>query len=221
MKDSFTSFVIRLYSMAAVMLIILSMVIKKGNDVLWINGNHSLGADLFFSGITCLGNGVLFIPLVVCLLFVQFRLSMMTSAVWISHGLVCAIIKKGLFRFLKRPKALMDNDLLHFVPHVDVPTLFSFPSGHTATIFCLAILLSLFLKNRIWAIILLALALIVGYSRIYLLQHFLMDVAAGAAIGVAVTYFWLRFFERSNVPPWMNNSIKIYPNLILRHSNSK
>jgi membrane-associated phospholipid phosphatase len=202
------------YTLAAVFLILLSLVIKKGNDVLWINGNHSPVSDLFFSMITHLGNGIFFVPLVVGLLFVQFRLSIMTAAIWISHGLVCSITKKVFFRDLKRPKALIDNDLLHFVPHTDVPTLFSFPSGHTATVFCLAIVLSLFLKNRIWTLALLTIALFVGYSRIYLLQHFLMDVAAGATVGVGVTYFWWRFFERSNLPPWMNNSLKIRQNSV-------
>jgi membrane-associated phospholipid phosphatase len=209
----------RVYTLAAVLLILLSFVIKKGTDVLWINGNHSPVSDLFFSMITHLGNGIFFVPLVVGLLFVQFRLSIMTSAIWISHGLVCSIIKKVFFRFLKRPKALIDNDLLHFVPNIDVPTLFSFPSGHTATAFCLAVLLSLLMKNRGWTIALLTMALFVGYSRIYLLQHFLMDVAAGATIGVGVTYFWWRFFEKSNLPPWMNNSLRIPQNQVLSPSD--
>ncbi|MCA4893862.1 MAG: phosphatase PAP2 family protein [Cytophagales bacterium] len=81
------------------------------------------------------------------LYFVRFRYAIFTATIWIGHGVLCAVLKRGFFGHLKRPKELIDNSLLHFVRGVEVHSHFSFPSGHTATIFCLAFLLSLFVRN--------------------------------------------------------------------------
>ncbi|NOS94382.1 MAG: phosphatase PAP2 family protein [Cyclobacteriaceae bacterium] len=198
-----------LYISICILLCILSVFIPKGEEVLFINGNNSSFLDQFFATITHLGAGHLLILILIVSLFVRFQVSLLTIAVWISHGLVCSVFKRVLFRHLDRPKQLIDNQLLHFIPNVDVHAHFSFPSGHTATIFCICFLLSLWIKNRIVTVLLLLVALVVGYSRIYLLQHFLMDVAAGATIGVVCTYlFWL-YFQKARLPLWASYYLKI------------
>lgn len=204
------------YLVVAVLLVSCSFLIAKGQDVLWINHHHTLFLDRFMVFVTQFGAGFLFLPLLVALLFVRFRYAVLTALVWIGHGIVCAILKRGVFGPVKRPAALLDNDLLYFVPDVDVHHFFSFPSGHTATMFCFAFLLSLLIKNR-WATVgLLLMALIVGYSRIYLLQHFLIDVAWGAAIGVLFTYFVWRYFEMAKLPKWMDRFVKINRDFSMR-----
>lgn len=198
-----------LYFSSCIFLCVLSLVIPKGEEVLFINGNNSAFSDQFFATITHLGAGHLLILILIVSLFIRFQLSLLTVSVWISHGIVCSILKRALFRNLERPKQLIDNQLLHFIPNVDVHAHFSFPSGHTATIFCICFLLSLWIKNRIVTVLLLLVALAVGCSRIYLLQHFLMDVAAGATIGVVCTYlFWL-YFQKAKLPLWTSNYLKI------------
>lgn len=72
-------------------------------------------------------------------------------------------------------------------PHVDMqasapPDRFSFPSGHTAAAFALAI--AMFGAVPLVAPILLLLAICVGYARMYIGVHYPLDVAAGAAIGL-------------------------------------
>ncbi|MBI3219666.1 MAG: phosphatase PAP2 family protein [Bacteroidetes bacterium] len=203
------SFASWIYFSCCLFLCILSLVIPKGEDVLFINGNHSELLDRFFSIITHLGAGHLLILILIVSLFIRFQFSLLTVAAWISHGVVCSIFKRVFFRHLDRPKQLIDNQLLHFIPNVDVHAHFSFPSGHTATIFCICFLLSLGIKNRIATVLLMLVALAVGYSRIYLLQHFLMDVAAGATIGVVCTYgFWF-YFQQTRLPVWTTYYLKI------------
>jgi membrane-associated phospholipid phosphatase len=203
-----------LYMSMTVLLVLASIFVAKDDDVLWINGHHTYFLNNFFVAITGLGAGLLFIPLVIALLFVRFKYVALTLLVWAGHGLICLVMKRGLFGYMKRPKELIDNNLLYFVPDVSVHSHFSFPSGHTATIFCLAFLLSLLVKKRLVSIGMILVALLVAYSRIYLLHHFLIDVAAGAVIGVMVTYFLWRYFEVANLPTWMNNRLEI--NLRLR-----
>jgi membrane-associated phospholipid phosphatase len=208
-KNPFHQFLISTYWYTLIILLLLSVIIEKGNEVLLINGNDSNFADYFFSLITKLGDGVIFLPIVLGLLFLRFYYSIVGIAIWVSHGVFCAFAKRVLFASAKRPKAILDNDLLHFVPNVDVYSAYSFPSGHTATIFGLAVFLSLIIKNRLASILLLAIALLVGYSRIYLLQHFLIDVVAGAFIGSGVAFLSWHLFEIANLPEWTNSSIRI------------
>jgi membrane-associated phospholipid phosphatase len=60
----------------------------------------------------------------------------------------------------------------------------SFPSGHTATAFAAAIAVGAFHPRLRWP--LLALAALVGLSRVYLGVHYALDVVAGAALGTAI-----------------------------------
>ncbi len=69
-------------------------------------------------------------------------------------------------------------------PLVATPTSASFPSGHTATAFATATVIALLHPRLRWPA--LGLAALVGLSRVYLGVHFLFDVLAGAALGVAV-----------------------------------
>jgi membrane-associated phospholipid phosphatase len=60
----------------------------------------------------------------------------------------------------------------------------------------MAAVLSFALKNKSYSTLFLAGAIVVGYSRIYLAQHFADDVLAGALIGVLSAIFcWIFFYK--------------------------
>jgi undecaprenyl-diphosphatase len=70
----------------------------------------------------------------------------------------------------------------------------SFPSSHAANIFALAVVLGRRWRRALpW---LLAVALLVGISRVYLNRHWTSDVVAGAAIGVVTALLVTRWRER-------------------------
>lgn len=62
----------------------------------------------------------------------------------------------------------------------------SFPSSHTARISLLATTVFLGYENTALSLIFIFASLLVGYSRIYLKQHYFVDVIFGYIIGVVI-----------------------------------
>jgi membrane-associated phospholipid phosphatase len=207
--DRFQRFLLLATSSVLLSTLFVAMLIPKGQDVLWINGNHSDFSDRFFTFVTYGGDGKIFIPLIIILLFVRFSYVLIAISAWAGHGLICSLLKRLVFPTMLRPTGTMDNDLLHFVPGVDVHANYSFPSGHTATAFCFAILVALLTRRKFVFFIAIAFAVIVAYSRIYLLQHFLIDVVGGAFIGTLVSAGIWYLFERFGQAEWLGRRLEI------------
>jgi membrane-associated phospholipid phosphatase len=179
-------------------LMILCVIVPKGNEVLWINGNFSPFQDIFCNLVSVIGSTIVFVALVGALAFVRFNYAIVAGMVFIANSILVLFLKRVAFPDMQRPVVQMDISLLHFVEGVDVKTLYSFPSGHTATAFAMAVTLSLLIKHRGLSALLIALAALVGYSRMYLLQHFLIDVTAGAFVGT-LTSFTIYYMRPVNV----------------------
>jgi len=75
------------------------------------------------------------------------------------------------------------------------PKDFSFPSGHAATGFAAACVLSFFDKKRRWFYY--TVAILISYSRIYLGCHYFLDVISGALIGYLISRLLLFFLDTS------------------------
>ena len=163
------------------------LVFPKGVLELLINRYHYPSLDIFFKYITHLGDGSLLAVLLIGLLFYNYYSAILTAFAIIVQAVLVSLFKRWIFSGLERPIAFFeDGTLLNFVDGVDVHSSNTFPSGHTATAFALFALIYTAIKNRgsIIALILILLAFSVGFSRIYLLQHFVVDVYFGALIGV-------------------------------------
>jgi len=199
----------RLYLIAIAVLSIVSIVVEKGHDVLWINSRHTPFLDAFFTAVTNLGDGLILIPLVIMLLFVRFQYAIAAVVIGIFHGILVSILKHIIFPGFDRPKSILDVELLYFVPGVNVHGAHAFPSGHTTTAFCFTLFIALIVNKRSVNVLLLIVALLVGISRIYLLQHFLMDVAAGAVLGSVTTLIVWEFIRSTPQPSWLEFRLRI------------
>lgn len=172
---------------------ILTAVTSHGDVVLWINYRHTVQGDFFFKYWTYLGDGILLG--VVALYFLSthlFRFYFMLLAIALQTVFV-HIFKQWLYAGEPRPKVFFQEiaDQLNFVEGVTVRGYDSFPSGHTASAFTLAFVLIWVSRNLYWRITFLVTAILVGVSRIYLLQHFARDVFFGSAFGIlAVILAW-------------------------------
>lgn len=94
-----------------------------------------------------------------------------------------AIIVGGLKLFYQSPRPF--TQLAH-VRQLTVPTEpNSFPSGHTSSsMSVVTVLVWCFRQNRIFAVLLVAFALLIAFSRIYVGVHYPFDVVTGAVVGV-------------------------------------
>ncbi len=161
--------------------------VPKGDFFLFINQHHQPGFDFFFRYITHLGDGLVLVGLLVVLLFYRYSFAIISLVTIAVQALLMLLLKQGLFHGMPRPKAWFpDNTLLHFVDGVEIHSYNTFPSGHTATAFALFGLLAwLFAEKRqLLSVLCFILAAAVGFSRIYLGQHFLVDVYFGSIVGI-------------------------------------
>ncbi len=156
----------------------------KAASFLILNRYHSFLLDQFFIRFTYVGDGIFAIVLSVLYLiwFKKNKTGWMLLYAFLLSGLI-AQIGKNLFPS-PRPRLFFEHShILSFIDGVTLSNNSSFPSGHTTTAFAVATVLVLMLKYAQWQWIVLLVALGVGFSRIYLGQHFLGDVLAGMLIG--------------------------------------
>jgi membrane-associated phospholipid phosphatase len=160
-----------------------------------LNTFHTLYLDTFFQNYTLLGDGVFSIAIFLLLLLAdKIPLALQVITGYLFSGIISQIIKHLVHA--PRPHAIITNaEYPYFIEGVTLSGMNSFPSGHTTSVFALAVLLALNTTDKRISLIYLITAIITGYSRIYLGQHFLADVTTGALIGTLsalVVYWYLR-----------------------------
>jgi membrane-associated phospholipid phosphatase len=157
----------------------------KAASFVSLNAYHPFLLNVFFINYTFIGDGIFALCLVALLFYFKKKkqgFAMLYS--FLISGIAVQIIKNLVSA--PRPKLFFEaGQYLHFIDGVSLANNSSLPSGHTATAFGIATVLVLMLKNKTWQPHILIAAVMVGYSRIYLAQHFLLDVMIGAVIGSA------------------------------------
>jgi membrane-associated phospholipid phosphatase len=149
-----------------------------------LNSYHPFYLNVFFINYTFIGDGIFAICLI-ALMFFYFKRKQCSLALLYSFlisGIATQIIKNLVNS--PRPKLYFEaGTYLNFIDGVTLSGSSGFPSGHTATAFAIATVMALMMKNKNWQLLILLAAFLVGYSRIYLAQHFLLDVLAGSLLG--------------------------------------
>lgn len=197
------------YSVLLTASVVLLIVFSKPELHIAANKANSPFFDTFFKYATLLGDGTLIAVLIIILLFVSFRHLFAFLLGSLSAAVVVNIIKKFILTDIYRPSKyfeLFETYQLHFIEGVKLHSYQSFPSGHTAAIFSVALMLTLLTRNNLLKVSLLLVAVLTAYSRVYLSQHFFIDITVGSVIAILLMLLFFRLSE-SWKKPWLDKSV--------------
>ena len=181
--------------------ILFLLVYPKGTIHLVMNSWYHPGLDPFFKYVTWLGDGLAYAFFIPLMAIIRWRLFLGLLFTGIITLLLTGFLKQVVFDDAPRPASYFENKAqLRFVEGVEVHKQHSFPSGHTTAAFACYGFFALIVRRQLLKFSFFLLAFAVGYSRIYLSQHFLADVVAGAFIGALIACSGYYLMEWLNWP---------------------
>jgi membrane-associated phospholipid phosphatase len=175
--------------------VLLLFNLNKGDELKFFSQNRNQIGNTFFTLSNYLGEAYLYV--IVSLIFF-FRKNWVKGILVVLTGFTAMLLSQFLKNYFghERPliyfkETLKQPDLLTPVPGIELVNSYtsSFPSGHTTAAFALFGLLAFFTPKSTEKTIWLIPATMAGVSRIYLGQHFLEDVIAGAVLGSLIAIF--------------------------------
>jgi membrane-associated phospholipid phosphatase len=175
--------------------LIIKLCFSKDEIYFAVNGKFSDWGDFIAPYITDIGDGLTTIALAVLLALFNYRKAFLLAGAYAVTSLTAQLIKHVVRS--PRPKLYFQHQLdqIHFVKGMYIDIFDSFPSGHTVTAFSTAVVFTYLIKSKNWSIVFLVTAICVGFSRMYLSEHFFEDITAGSVIGVILTIFWLTWAD--------------------------
>lgn len=187
-QKSIRSFLIPYFILFGIAVVSL-LFLEKGDVVYWVNERATNFWDVFFQWETILGTPEVYIPVVVICLFKRYDHSLLGVFAILVSFIFSYILKEEIFHETLRPTGTFPMDSFpHIMPDFNYHQYYSFPSGHTIITFTLMLYTAIIVDKKWFSALMLFLAILTGFSRIYLLQHFYMDVVAGSFVGVIAVF---------------------------------
>jgi membrane-associated phospholipid phosphatase len=162
-----------------------------------LNGLHPRALDPLFVHGTHLGDGWIPVLVSLALLLHSWRAFFLMGGASSFGALVVQFLKRGVFDAGRPGHYLGQMPGLHVPEGVELMHQLSFPSGHSAAAWGMCAAAVLLMREWWSGTALAVLAVFIGYSRVWISQHFLVDVVVGSLIGVASAYCMHRSLQRS------------------------
>lgn len=200
----------------------LAYFVPYGLEIILLNPFRQEPLNSVFRVITLLGEAYPYFIAGIAALFWRYRFALLIALT----GIVVqpsVLFFKSTFATDRPITYFRNNDLAEAVitvPGVDLNVgRTSFPSGHTMAAFGLYSILTKISgkKRRRLGLAFAVLAILVAVSRVFLVQHFLADILAGAALGMAAS--WLVW--RINDTPLFRRMSFLEGSLLSRKMNSE
>ena len=126
------------------------------------------------------------------IMLLLFKKTRKIGAITIFSLVLCALLNEVVIKnIVQRSRPFVDNDFINLI--IKEPNSYSFPSGHTAMSFAAAGVWVRFTENKLYKLIFIALAVLMSFSRLYLMVHYPTDVLAGIVVGLFSAYIAYRF----------------------------
>lgn len=188
---------------------------SKGDAVLFFNERRSTFLNLYFLMANLLAEWQFLLLILVLMIWKSFGLTFISIISFILSTIIVQFLKKIVFN-CPRPATYFKEDVfLNFLEGMPIAYHHSFPSGHTTTAFLIFCTIAFFSKNKWIQFLLFFAAFSTGIARIYLLQHFAIDVLAGATLGVFISTLVYFFIIQTNLfefEKWKDKSLFKYLN---------
>ncbi len=209
--------------MLGIYLLLLSCVLyfiftyQKVGINLYVNqfvGNYYLNS--FFYYITYLGDGTVAVFILLVILLTNIRLGICATSSFLSSVIVSNSLKYFFFDDVNRPYFIFQyierQHQLNYVEGVDLYLHNSFPSGHATQAFAILMCLAFASKKHSFKFLFLVLAVLTSFSRVYLSQHWLVDITAGSMIGMFFSIVYEYLFIHKNKFEKLNKSVLAFRN---------
>jgi membrane-associated phospholipid phosphatase len=181
----------------AILVAALLLYLPKGDEIVFIHTQQTHALNVFFRVVTSLSEWPITIIILIFSIIHGLNKGVLLTLTTLLNAVLVTTLKKGVFAGYVRPALFFEGKLaLNFVPGVEIYKYNSFPSGHTAAAFALFFMMSLLVKDKRLSLVFFLVATLVGFSRVYLLQHFLIDVYFGAILGAVVAVFCWQISKR-------------------------
>lgn len=164
----------------------------------------------FFYYITYLGDGRLAGILLLVILTYNVRLGLCSTFSFLTATIVSNTLKYTLFDDVNRPSYIfqwIDKHPINIVEGVDMHIHNSFPSGHATQAFAILLCMAFATGRPALKYLFLLLAILTSFSRVYLSQHWLIDVTAGSLIGTTFSVICYYLFIHRNKFEKLNKSL--------------
>ena len=157
---------------------------EKGFEITLLIEHYDALLNTFFSIMTKFAEwqGILVFAVIV-LYFNRSKSFPFALAILLSFALV-TFLKRIAFPSSPRPRLWAAEQNIQ-VPEIASTLMhYSFPSGHSALAVCMFFCLSVLFNNRVLSFLFACIAMLVVFSRVYIMAHFLIDTAIGALVGL-------------------------------------
>lgn len=153
-----------------------------------INTIHNNILDNIMKVITILGDAGIIWLVIALILILKTKTRRCGILIIIALVLGLLIGNFLLKNIIARPRPFTVDKTINLL--IQMPNDYSFPSCHTMASFEAAVII--FLHNKKWGIPVMILAILIGFSRMYLFVHYPSDVAFGAILGslIAIIVFY-------------------------------
>lgn len=185
------------YWILLAILVVTQCLLTQDELFLFVNRHTTSYLDLPMNGITFIGSGWVFGAVLILAFFKDKRLGLLLLSTCVLSTLFAQGIKH-ILPAIPRPQ-------LHFavIKHAirlpkgaEVLKLASFPSGHSTSIAALATILAFYFRQYKVTLLLLAIAFLVAFSRVYVAAHFFRDISAGLFIGAEAASICILLFNK-------------------------
>ncbi len=171
-------------------------------------GNEFLNE--FFKYVTHLGDGIVAFFVAIALAFFSIRKSLYILLSYFGAAALSSFLKHMVYPDIYRPHFVFQYFVREKLKEVDGLELMgfnSFPSGHSLSAFALFFCLLLMTKNQFLKMLYFVLAILAAYSRVYLSEHWLIDIYVGSIIGVSFSLFFYVVFYHTDKWTQLNTSL--------------